>query len=91
MPPHNRSQSLIPLNAPRRIEVRCHRSGDPAAVRTRTQFRRVVEIIDRWRIDDEWWRPEPIARMYYAVELDGGIVETIFHDLITGEWYQQRV
>lgn len=49
---------------------------------------RVEEILDRWRIDDEWWRKE-VSRMYYHVALEGGQLLTLYRDLITGRWYGQ--
>lgn len=48
----------------------------------------VKEILDRWRIDDEWWRAE-ISRMYYHVVLQSGQILTLFHDLIAGGWFVQ--
>jgi hypothetical protein len=48
----------------------------------------VVEILDRWRIDDEWWRQE-VSRMYFQVVLAGGAILDLFHDLIQGGWYLQ--
>jgi len=50
--------------------------------------RRVTETLDRWRIDDEWWRRE-ISRMYYHVALEGGLLLTLFHDLTGGGWFVQ--
>jgi hypothetical protein len=47
-----------------------------------------VEISDRWRIDDEWWRKE-ISRMYFRVVLAGGRIVTVFQDLIEGGWFLQ--
>jgi hypothetical protein len=47
-----------------------------------------VATLDRWRIDDEWWRKE-ISRMYYHVALEGGLLVTLFHDLIGGAWFVQ--
>jgi hypothetical protein len=49
---------------------------------------RVAEILDHWRIDDEWWRKE-ISRLYYHVALDGGRLVTVFQDLIAGGWFMQ--
>jgi hypothetical protein len=51
----------------------------------------VLQILDRWRIDDEWWRKE-ISRMYFQVLLapeEAPLVMTIFHDLIEGGWFAQ--
>ncbi len=52
------------------------------------ELRRVEEILDRWRIDDEWWRKE-VSRIYYHVALEGGQLLTLFRDLTTGHWYGQ--
>jgi hypothetical protein len=59
----------------------------------------VAEILDRWRIDDEWWRPAlqgdetigraEISRMYYHVSLRNRQLIVIFRDLIDGGWYAQ--
>jgi hypothetical protein len=46
-------------------------------------------VRNRWRIDDEWWREE-IARRYFELELDNGSVITVFNDLVSGKWYQQK-
>jgi hypothetical protein len=58
------------------------RTADPGLVTP------VVEILDRWRIDDEWWRQE-ISRLYYHVALEGGRLVTLFNDLIGGGWFLQ--
>jgi len=57
-------------------------------VLTRGKMRPVVAISDGWRIDEEWWRTE-ISRHYFALELEGGIRTTVFHDRVTGDWYTQ--
>ena len=47
-------------------------------------------IQDIWRIDDEWWRMNPISRMYFDCILIDGRHITVFKDLINGGWFQQR-
>jgi hypothetical protein len=59
----------------------------------------VAEVLDRWRIDDEWWRPAlqgdgavgraEISRMYYHVALENRQLLVIFRDLTEGGWYAQ--
>jgi hypothetical protein len=49
----------------------------------------VTSIDDRWRIDDEWWRSEPVSRFYYAVLFASGQRLVIYKDLISGKWYKQ--
>jgi hypothetical protein len=59
----------------------------------------VAEILDRWRIDDEWWRPvvredgsigrAEVSRLYFHVALRNRQLLVIFRDLIDGGWYAQ--
>jgi hypothetical protein len=49
-----------------------------------------MTIEDRWRIDDEWWRAEPVSRLYYNVLLVSGQRLVLYKDLITGDWYEQE-
>lgn len=49
----------------------------------------VIAIEDRWRIDDEWWRNEPVSRFYYAVRFASGQRLVLYKDLIQGKWYKQ--
>jgi hypothetical protein len=63
-------------------------SGLPLAVRL-PRRQRVAAIDDRWRLDDEWWRAEPVARLYYAVLLTSGQRLVLFKDLINNGWYRQ--
>jgi hypothetical protein len=51
--------------------------------------RGVEEVVEEWRIDDEWWRT-PIHRRYVEVVLEGGAHVVLFEDVTTGEWYLQK-
>lgn len=81
-----------PLSTPVPIWVRADSAGRPLAVRRSRWpgFRTVVCVQDRWRIDDEWWRERPISRLYYTVVLEGDVLLTLYHDLATGAWLEQR-
>ena len=61
----------------------------PVSVRAAGRQQRVARISNEWRIDDEWWRQE-ISRHYFELELGDGQVITVFRDLASGKWYQQR-
>ena len=63
-------------------------SGLPVAVRLKRRLR-IASIEDKWRIDDEWWRAEPVARLYYNVLLASGDRWVLYKDLVSGEWYRQ--
>ena len=54
-----------------------------------TTARRVAEVLEVWRIDDEWWRA-PITRRYVDVVLEGGAHVVLFEDLRTAEWFVQQ-
>ena len=81
-----------PLNAPVPIAVRADQRGHPLAVRKPAwpRERRVASIRDRWRIDEEWWRAEPISRLYHELVLEDGTLLTVYHDLVADEWFEQR-
>ena len=59
-----RADRLRPLSLPRPIRVEVDDRGLPRDIGGVP----VLEVIDRWRIDDEWWRQE-ISRMYFHVAL----------------------
>ena len=80
---------VTPLLMPRPVEVLTNDSNEPAAVTRNGKQSQVAAILNSWRIDDEWWREE-ISRHYFQVELQNGPVMTIFHDLVTSKWYEQR-
>ena len=51
----------------------------------------VVDAIGEiWRVDDEWWR-KPISRRYVEVLFEGGKHVVLYQDLVTVEWFQQRL
>lgn len=85
-----RADQLRPLHAPRPVPVAADQRGRPVAVglaASRSPIR-VTEVLDRWRIDDEWWRKE-ISRLYYHLALENGRLITLFQDLIDGGWFIQ--
>ena len=86
------ARALRALNAPVPIAVQADAAGEPQAVRrSRWRALRPVQAIqDYWRIDDEWWRERPIARLYYTILLDDEALLTIYHDLVTDAWFEQR-
>ena len=77
-----------PVNTPEAVRVEEDASGLPVAVRLKRRLR-IAAIEDKWRIDDEWWRAEPVARLYYNVLLASGDRWVLYKDLISREWYRQ--
>ena len=83
-----RADASKPVNAPEPVRIEEDADGLPAAVRAKR--RQVVAAVeDRWRLDDEWWRREPVARLYYSVRLASGHRAVLYKDIISGEWYKQ--
>ena len=87
---------IVPVNTPAPVEVECGAAGLPAKISvfakpmgTKNEMK-VAAVQARWRIDDEWWRETPISRLYYTLLMEDGRLITLFHDLVTGHWFQQR-
>ena len=83
---------LRPLNAPSPLQVQMDSAGRIVSIlrQGRLTPRTIAAVQDRWRIDDEWWREHAISRMYYELILDDGTRLTIYNDLITDMWFEQR-
>ncbi len=77
-----------PVNAPGPVRVEIDADGLPVAVRAQRR-QAVTAVEDRWRIDDEWWRTEPVSRLYFAIRLASGQRLVLYHDLIDNCWYRQ--
>lgn len=76
-----------PLNAPRPLAVEADGDGAPL----RVGGRMVASVEETWRIDEGWWRAETVSRRYWRVTLTGGRgTTTIYQDLRTGQWHEQR-
>ena len=80
--------SVKPVNTPKPVSVQETSGGLPAAVKM-AKLQVIASIEDRWRIDDEWWRTEPISRLYYIVLLASGHRLILYKDLINKCWYCQ--
>ena len=63
------------------------RDGVPVMVQVRKGSQRVREIVNTWRIEEEWWRA-PISRLYFFLELENGTRLTLFIE--NGRWYRQN-
>jgi hypothetical protein len=77
------------LNVPAPIEVRGE-GGVPGRVRLGGRWRGVAHVDEVWRIDDGWWRPDPVARTYFRLALEDGRVVTVYRDDAEGTWWAQR-
>lgn len=81
-----RAGALRALHTPRTVRVEADERGDPVRVRLRGRPpRRVEQIRERWRIDDEWWRI-PIARLYFDLVLENGRSLILYFDEAEAHW-----
>ena len=65
------------------------KDGGPVAVHLSIGRCVVKEVLETWRIDDEWWREKPISRLYYSLLLEDGRNLTVYRDLVTERWARQ--
>ncbi len=69
-------------------------SGDsvmfPQRLLWQGQTHTISQITRRWRIKSDWW-DVPIWRDYFKLTTDTGLLLIIFHDLLGGQWYLQRL
>ena len=82
--------ALRPLNVPAPIDVLEDAQHSPMVISLRGRRLKVASIDDLWEIGEEWWRDKPVARTYYQVTAEDGRCVTLFRDLVSGGWYQQR-
>ena len=82
--------ALRPLNAPLAMQVKATDWGAPMQVRRRGLWMDVGEVVDRWRIDDEWWREDRVSRTYFQLLMQDGQSMTVFRNDVDGTWYWQH-
>ena len=83
-----RADTYRAVNVPEPVKVKESPFGLPSAIDSpRRQAVKTIE--DCWRIDDEWWRSEPVSRLYYEVILASGQRIVLYKDLINDRWYKQ--
>ena len=51
--------------------------------------REPVEVCNRWRVEESWWR-EPIDRDYYKV-VGTSWLALIYFDRVVGTWHLERL
>jgi len=84
-----KSPRMTSLHTPRRVRVEPSGTGDPLAVHLSGRRLAVELVLERWRIDDEWWRDRPISRLYYRLLLEEGRTVDVYQALRTGAWFRQ--
>jgi len=70
------------------VEVELDPIGRPVAIRWAGR-RESVEVCNRWRIEEAWWR-EPIARDYFKV-VGQHWLALVYLDRMDGTWHLERL
>ncbi len=81
------TELLLPA---RRMRVRLSADGVPTHLESAAGWQPVTRVLNRWRIECEWWRV-PIARDYWRLLLDEDLALECFCDRTTREWFVERV
>ncbi|MBI3746836.1 MAG: hypothetical protein HY264_10025 [Chloroflexi bacterium] len=76
------------LHAHPEIEAEVDAGGSLVAIRWSGR-REPVEVCNRWRVDEAWWR-EPIARDYFKV-VGTRWLALVYLDRVTGTWHLERL
>ena len=71
-----------------RIEVDLDAHGQPAQLRWEGGSI-PVEVCNRWRVDEAWWR-RPVSRDYYKL-VGNNLLALVYLDLVDGTWHLERV
>ena len=82
--------AVRPLNRPRPLRVKTDAGGYPARIVLGREPLEVASVNDCWRIEDEWWRGDPVSRTYFEVLLADGRQVVLFWDHTGGAWFTQR-
>jgi hypothetical protein len=78
------------LKQPQALEVDVAEDGSPLRVRFGGGWQDVTPVRRPWRIDQHWWRGDPISRVYHRVAPADGPPFTLYHDLIARSWARQE-
>jgi len=72
------------------LEVRTDSNGVPLEVKLKGVGRRVQEVLDRWRDTGCWWEGEA-AKLFWRLQLEGGRIWEVYHDLSGKGWYLYKI
>ena len=76
-----------PFLVPKAVDVREAPDGQPVSVLLRRGWRDVEQVLCSWSVG-LWWLPRPVERVYWRVELSGGVGMALFR-VPDGRWFRQ--
>lgn len=72
------------------MEVEADAQGAPLRLRAGNAWQEVTLLRRPWRIDQHWWRGEPVRRDYYRIAPAQGAPLTVYRDTVSGQWFRQE-
>ncbi|HEY0492229.1 MAG TPA: hypothetical protein VGD57_02010 [Candidatus Dormibacteraeota bacterium] len=78
------------LAPPRSVRVRLDQEGLPTHLESAAGWQPVTRVLNRWRIDCEWWR-SPVSREYWRLLIDDDLALECYCNRATSEWFVERV
>ncbi len=78
------------LKTPRALAVEASADDVPLRLSFGGAWQEAVMARQPWRIDQQWWRDTEVSRVYFRVTPEDRPTLTIYHDLISGEWFRQE-
>jgi hypothetical protein len=72
------------------IAIQLADAGTPRAFNWQDQNYDITAITNRWRVDEGWWFHHR-WRDYFQVQTSTPMLAVIFRDLLTDQWYLQRI
>ena len=55
----------------------------PLAVTLEGTLLEIVSVDERWEDVEDWWKDNPVTKMYYQVTLGSGHQVTVFKNVVT--------
>jgi hypothetical protein len=78
------------LTPARRVRVRVDADGLPTHLESAAGWQPVTRVLNRWRIDCDWWR-SPVSREYWRLLLEEDLALECYCDRARGEWFVERI
>ena len=72
------------------IRVRLDPDGVPTHLESAAGWQPVSRVLNRWRIDCDWWRM-PVSREYWRLLIDDALALECYCNRANAEWYVERV
>ena len=77
------------LKNPTPLQIAIGNHQEPHSVLNKGYWLPIWKILDKWHVEDEWWKTDPIDRIYYECVLNNGKYIVMYRDCISNDWYKQ--